>query len=180
MRATEFSPSPLARHSLLQASQPPSKSSVSLTNPKAGSVSINLKAHLICPRMVRSLMHTKGHVLLCFVACSLTHCVATDNSTNLPSAQPPALRTFDTLKPLAEKGDAAAQADLGICFINGDGVKKDLQEAIKWFRNAADQGNPAGQQNLGMCYYQGEGVPKNLAEAAKWFRKAAGAGDPNA
>src|SRR5436190_6043121 len=117
--------------------------------------------------------------LLFFMAWPWLSAFATDNATNQP-APAPALRSFDIIKPLAEKGDSAAQADLGICYINGDGVKKDLQEALKWFRKAAEQGNPAGQQNLGMCYYQGEGVPKNLAEAAKWFRKAAEGGDPNA
>ncbi|HUC61592.1 MAG TPA: tetratricopeptide repeat protein [Alphaproteobacteria bacterium] len=41
-------------------------------------------------------------------------------------------------RPLAENGDAEAQYDLGIMYLNGQGVKQDTAEAIKWFSIARD------------------------------------------
>lgn len=73
----------------------------------------------------------------------------------------------------ADKGNAKAQNNLGLCIINGNGVEKSIQEAVKWFRMAAEQGLASGQCSLGICYYRGDGVEKNEQEAVAWFRKAA-------
>jgi TPR repeat protein len=35
-------------------------------------------------------------------------------------------------KPLAEKGDAGAQYNLGIMYDNGQGVTQDYKAAVKW------------------------------------------------
>lgn len=51
--------------------------------------------------------------------------------------------------------------------------KKDLAEAVKWFRKAAEKGNAEAQYGLGICYEYGQGVEKDLAESVKWYRKAA-------
>ena len=77
------------------------------------------------------------------------------------------------LKQKAEQSHARALYDLGVWHFNGDGVEKDLREAVKWFRKAAEQGLKDAQYNLGVCYKKGEGVEKDFREAVKWFRKAA-------
>ena len=48
----------------------------------------------------------------------------------------------------AEEGDVAAQVNLGNMYAYGDGVPKNLNEAVKWYRRAADQGDSAGRQLL--------------------------------
>ena len=58
----------------------------------------------------------------------------------------------------------------------GEGVEKDLKEAVKWYRKAADQGDAMAQFGLGNRYKTGEGVGKDLKEAVKWYRKAADQG----
>jgi len=73
----------------------------------------------------------------------------------------------------AEQGDAEAQCNLGKMYYNGQGVRKNDAEALKWWRKAAEQGNAEAQADLGMMYYNGDGVPVDAAEAAKWFREAA-------
>lgn len=80
---------------------------------------------------------------------------------------------FEYYLKAARQGDAEAQFYLGLCYNYGDGVEKDLSEAVVWFRKAAHQGLAQAQFNLGLCYYNGNGVEKNLSEAVKWFRKAA-------
>ena len=80
---------------------------------------------------------------------------------------------IDELKKAAEQGDAQAQYNLGNCYAFGDGVEKNLSEAVKWWRKAAEQGVAPAQFNLGNCYAFGNGVEKNPTEAVKWYRKAA-------
>ncbi len=81
-----------------------------------------------------------------------------------------ALREF---RPLAERGDAAAQHNLGIMYGNGEGVPEDAIQAVFWYRQAAEQGHAKAQHNLGVMYDNGEGVPEDDRQAAFWFRKAA-------
>lgn len=56
-------------------------------------------------------------------------------------------------------GDADAQNDLGDMYREGDSVRHDLTEAVRWYRMAAEQGDPYGQNNLGSMYFNGMGVP---------------------
>ena len=58
----------------------------------------------------------------------------------------------------AMQGDPEAQYKLAECYYNGNGVRKDLSEAIKWYRKSAEQGCAEGQCALGWHYEQGEGV----------------------
>src|ERR1700688_2179006 len=43
------------------------------------------------------------------------------------------------LRPLADRGDAAAQYYLGLIYANGKGVQRDYAAAVTWYRKAADQ-----------------------------------------
>ena len=74
-------------------------------------------------------------------------------------------------RPLAEKGDANAQYELGRMYSNGHGVPKDDTEAARWFRLAAEQGYAKAQFNLGYMYQNGYGVPKDMTEAVRWFEQ---------
>lgn len=73
----------------------------------------------------------------------------------------------------AEQGDDIAQNELGMCYLQGEGVPKDPEKAVKWFGMSAAQGNVISQFNLGTCYERGKGVPKDKEKALDWFRKAA-------
>jgi len=85
---------------------------------------------------------------------------------------------FRMMKPLADKGDAKAQHNLGVMYDYGRGVPRDTTKALKWYRRAADQGIPDAQHNLGLMYYYGQGVRQNYTEAARWYRRAADQGMP--
>ena len=86
---------------------------------------------------------------------------------------------FRLMKPLAEKGDARAQHNLGVMYDYGRGFPQDYTKALKWYRRAADQGIPEAQHNLGLMYASGQGVPRKYTEAAKWYRRAADQGMPD-
>ena len=58
-------------------------------------------------------------------------------------------------------------------YANGDGVREDDVEAVRWYRKAAEQGLAQAQYNLGVMYANGDGVREDDVEAVRWFRKAA-------
>jgi TPR repeat protein len=84
------------------------------------------------------------------------------------------------LRPLAEQGDARAQALLGTMYAGGRGVPRDDSEAVRWLRLAADQEEATAQLQLGVMYVKGYGVPQDYDEAARWYRLAAEQGNPQA
>jgi FOG: TPR repeat, SEL1 subfamily len=59
---------------------------------------------------------------------------------------------LDEIRAKAEVGDAAAQVQLGDAYDIGAGVKRDVAEAVKWYRKAAEQGDAEGEYSLGGKY----------------------------
>ncbi|KAG0059652.1 hypothetical protein BGZ90_004384 [Linnemannia elongata] len=55
----------------------------------------------------------------------------------------------------------------------GQGVPKDCDKAMEWYRQAADQGLPAAQLKIGYMYLTGRGVAQDKDIALEWFSKAA-------
>ena len=80
-------------------------------------------------------------------------------------------------RPLAEQGNAAAQFNLGLMYEKGDGVRKDEQEAARWYYKAALQGHVGAQLNLGTMYDEGKGVAEDNRKAAQWYNQAATKGE---
>ena len=68
---------------------------------------------------------------------------------------------------------AQEQYDLGLAYLNGNGVRMNQAWAFKWFLKAADQGHAAAQYKVACAYEEGRGVDKDYAESLKWCRKAA-------
>lgn len=73
----------------------------------------------------------------------------------------------------AEKGSAFAQFNLGQRYEEGQGVARDISQAMAWYRKAAGQGYARAQTRLGDIYHAGQGVPRDDEQAVTWFRKAA-------
>src|SRR5271169_6716964 len=80
------------------------------------------------------------------------------------------------LRPLADQGNADAQAKLGVMYDHGLGVPKDYAEAVKWYRLAVDQGSGEAMFWLHPKYELGLGVPEDAAESLRLLRKAADVG----
>ncbi len=76
-------------------------------------------------------------------------------------------------QPLAERGDARAQFNLGVVLFNGQGIPHDPLKAVEWYRAAADQGYGPAQANLSFMYETGQGLLQNYIEAYKWSTLAA-------
>ena len=83
-------------------------------------------------------------------------------------------------KTAAANGDASAQNNLGLCYLNGWGVPEDYVDAAEWFSKAAEQGHADAQWNLFQCYSAGRGVAANTDKALRWLNKAAANGNAEA
>ena len=68
---------------------------------------------------------------------------------------------------------AGFQAILGNFYETGSGVKKNINEALKWYEKSANAGNALGEASLGALYYDGKGVSKDSAKAFQLFEKSA-------
>src|SRR5260370_41166987 len=73
-------------------------------------------------------------------------------------------KQVEELRAKAEAGDADSEYHLGLRYYNGEGVAKDLAEAVKWYRKAAEQNHAKAQYNLANCFFNGQGVAKNRVE----------------
>lgn len=79
-------------------------------------------------------------------------------------------------RPVAERGDADAQYNLGQIYKLGRGVPVDMVEAEKWYRLAALQGHDLGEANYGMMLFE-----NGKREAAvPWLERAVAHGEPRA
>ena len=110
-------------------------------------------------------------------------------STQTPQSQSPqqqsvspelSVTEMSKLQPKAQEGDAVAQFNLGKAYEDGNGVSKNDELAVKWYRKAADQGNAVAQSRLGIMYRIGQGVNRDKEESVRWYHKAAKQGNSQA
>lgn len=83
------------------------------------------------------------------------------------------VRAVNALSPLALRGNARAQAQLGFMYENGFGVPQAYDAAADLYLRAAVQGDPFGQSRLGLIYDKGHGVPQSVVLSYKWLDLAA-------
>jgi hypothetical protein len=88
---------------------------------------------------------------------------------------PQALTLF---REAAAQGNALAQNNLGLMYMNGTGVITDYAQALGWYNKAAAQGNFSGECNLGIMYDRGLGVPRDKVTAYMWYILATQNGSP--
>src|SRR5689334_17938453 len=116
------------------------------------------------------------------VATGLLICVASSVSAQSVKAGIDAWQKSDysgavaIWRPLAEKGDADAEFNLGQAYRLGRGVPTNLAEAKNWFERAAARGHVDAQTTLGLLLFQNG----NQAEGLKWLKQAAEQGEPRA
>lgn len=79
-----------------------------------------------------------------------------------------------------EDVDAYMLYHLGNMYSNGEGVKRNYEEAVKWYGKSAEKGYRSGQYALGNAYRFGNGARQDYYEAVTWYRKAADQGHDDA
>lgn len=84
---------------------------------------------------------------------------------------------IECLNYFHKQGEKKATLNLGYCYDQGIGVKKNYSKAFKLYKDAAHSGLPDAQWNLALFYENGIGCRKDLKEAFKWYKKASLNGD---
>ena len=74
----------------------------------------------------------------------------------------------------ANQGDAEAQYQIGICYKEGTGVRKNMKMSAQWFTKSAEQGHAKAQFQIGLAYnFKIFGVKPDPQKALYWMTKSA-------
>ena len=80
----------------------------------------------------------------------------------------------------AAQGYALSLSNLGVLYMNGEGVARSPEIAANLFKQGAEKGDPNGMFFYAGCLQEGLGVPKDFKMAVEWFKQSARAGNPRA
>jgi localization factor PodJL len=89
-------------------------------------------------------------------------------------------KAAESLREAAELGHGAAAYELGIAYLGGRGVPKDLEKSATWINRAADLGNAGAQFLVGSSLYAGVGVPQDIPRGLMFLERGADQGHPKA
>lgn len=59
------------------------------------------------------------------------------------------------LEKAAKNGDAVAQKDLGVCYLDGNGISQNIKKAYKWLLESSEQGNADAMYHIALMAEQG-------------------------
>ncbi|SDZ94356.1 tetratricopeptide repeat protein [Selenomonas ruminantium] len=86
-------------------------------------------------------------------------------------------KSIELLKMASDKGDATAMHELGMKYMNGDGVEEDYNKGIEFFEKSAQLGNADAMLDMGDAYFNGITFEKNTERAFEWYMKGADNGN---
>ena len=89
-------------------------------------------------------------------------------------------RALKWLELDAKRGNAKAQHNLGVMYLEGQGVTQDYKIALHLFQLAAEQGDAEAHWSLGFMYQNGFGVTQDPVRAYMWWDIAASKGNADA
>lgn len=92
----------------------------------------------------------------------------------LPKDERKAFVLYQEAERLNVPGTAYA---IGLCFLEGKGVEKDLEKGLAYLNRAASEGDVKAMNSLAKCFAEGIGVAIDKTKAIEWLSKASDAGD---
>ncbi|CAG8593011.1 2074_t:CDS:2, partial [Acaulospora morrowiae] len=105
-----------------------------------------------------------------------------DNPNDKEAKQKRLEKAASLFKEAADMGIVDAQLRYGHCLWYGEGVQRNIKEAIEYFQKSADNGNgnTTAIYNIGNVYYNGLGVEQDMERGIRFLRLAALQGQPKA
>ena len=76
------------------------------------------------------------------------------------------------LENRCERGDFMTCNNLGVRYIEGNGVVRNYRKAIEKFNMACEGGESSGCFNIGQRYQEGEGFAKDYRKALEYYEKS--------
>ena len=93
-------------------------------------------------------------------------------------------RQFDQARKCYEEAAAEGYplslSNLGVLYMNGEGVQRSPEIAANLFKQGAEKGDPTAMFFYAGCLQEGLGLQKDSKGASEWFRRSARAGNPRA
>ena len=80
---------------------------------------------------------------------------------------------LEMLKEAARTGNSRAMKEMGILYVTGNGVEKNVAEGKGLLLQASEKGEAGASESLALMYESGEGVEKSEIKAVDYFQKAA-------
>ena len=93
---------------------------------------------------------------------------------------PPATVGPLSLRLAAAKGDPSAEFAVAARFAEGNGMKQDLDAALRWYQRSAARGFAQSQYRVATFYERGLSVKQDNARAKIWYQRAAQGGNVKA
>ena len=87
---------------------------------------------------------------------------------------------LEMLRHYAEEGSYLAQYELGLRYVEGEGIEVSADDAYKWFMQASEKGFYKAQYLLSQCFFFGFGTSQNYSKSFSWMNKAAEQSMPEA
>jgi uncharacterized protein len=72
----------------------------------------------------------------------------------------------------AERGEAVAMNNIGLCFETGKGRTQDFAKAFNWYRSAAERDSATAMYNVGLAFEYGRGTEQSFDQALQWFQRS--------
>jgi len=117
--------------------------------------------------------------LMALLLCSLIYMYANDASQELVDLGCKYLSNKDyanakkVFEEATYQGNADAMHNLGLMYINADGVVQNYQKALFYFQKAFDHKRINSAYDIGVMYRNGEGVTKDLFKSKEYYLIAA-------
>ena len=80
------------------------------------------------------------------------------------------IKSFQYYMNAAELGNSEGCAEVGLCYLNGEGVQQNNSKAFMWLSKSKD--GKYGYYHLAQCYLQGIGTTKDEEKAVVCLEKA--------
>ena len=110
--------------------------------------------------------------------------MSTNNKTNFAALKAYRGKDYATAleiwEELALKNDDQAMTNLGLMYLKGEGVSKDISKAQEYFFKGAELDNDSAHYNLALMYQSAIGLPEDIEKALFHFRKATAKNHQNA
>lgn len=99
---------------------------------------------------------------------------------NVDAANEMTARAITLLRESADRGNGMAAYLVGSLYENGEGIEKDIGEALKWYDKGAKTGAPSALTAAARLYGLGAGGTNSIQKATTYMRQAAQAGSVSA
>lgn len=106
-------------------------------------------------------------------AADAGHAPAQARLADLLDAAEQDVEAVDWYRKAAEQNDADGEFGLGRMLANGEGVKRDVNQALKWYRRAVEKNHVRAIEALARATRSGDlGLVRNLTEADRLEQRA--------